>query len=95
MAFTSPPFCPLAIFQAADREHARLSCLEKDCAWWDESLAPARCAIKVIAFRLLPLGALDEASLLGLELQEQAKRIRELEERMRGLNYVMVEEDEV
>lgn len=40
-------YCPLAIFQAASRERARLTCLGNECAWYmgDRNA----CAIWVIA----------------------------------------------
>ena len=62
-----------------------INCLEDGCAWWDATFTSPRCAVLSIAFRLLALESLDEASMLALEVKEHVKRIKELEEKIKDV----------
>lgn len=61
------------------------NCLEDGCAWWDTTFTSPWCAVLSIAFRLLALESLDEASILTLEVQEHVGRIKALEEKLRDV----------
>jgi hypothetical protein len=75
-------FCPILMLRSDLDSHA---CLEERCGLWETSVDPPRCVARVIAFRLLPIEALYEANVWGLELTEHAKHIRELENRLKNI----------